>query len=407
MKRGQPRVFYLIFLNLAYAALAAGMCGSAVAAGARLSSGQWGTPVQLLLQEHSVVLLATWLPAMILGFGALRISRDSRPAKAAIVIGLLGLLSLSLPLIRAHFHHRSLQQRLEAALGESDLAAAEQAQTLLRSNPVNLAAWMNLPSRPGPEVLIDTVVFRTVGEQELHLDRYHSDNSLDAPVLIFIHGGGLVAGSRQDTRSWALDYARRGFVALSIDYRLAPRVQIEESVEDVLCAVWWAQASYGGRQPAWIGLVGFSSGGHLALVASDWAARGWVSGDCPVDQQSIHAIVAVAPVTDLSFYGSTVLGLDIQNSPERAARIAPIALAAQGIAAPPRMIVHGRRDSVVPFEQTVAYVDALADSAAVTLLLDPPWSDHLFYAMPGGLASQVTQYHMDRFLAWAQQATGE
>ena len=66
------------------------------------------------------------------------------------------------------------------------------------------------------------------------------------------------------------------------------------------------------------------------------------------------------------------------------------------------MVVHGHLDTVVDFSQTQSFMAVRDPQRAATILLDPAWSGHVFYALPKGLASQITLFYIDRFLAWSQ-----
>ncbi len=61
------------------------------------------------------------------------------------------------------------------------------------------------------------------------------DDNTELPVVITIHGGGLVAGDRKISRPFSLELAKRGYLVFSIEYRLAPRANVAEEFDDV-CA---------------------------------------------------------------------------------------------------------------------------------------------------------------------------
>ena len=97
------------------------------------------------------------------------------------------------------------------------------------------------------------------------------------PVVIMIHGGGWRTGDKANEsqgRQKASFFTGRGFVYVSINYRLSPAVQHPAHVEDVARALAWISdhiASYGG-DPKRIFLMGHSAGAHLAaLVTTDEA----------------------------------------------------------------------------------------------------------------------------------------
>ena len=60
-------------------------------------------------------------------------------------------------------------------------------------------------------------------------------DTAELPVIVTIHGGGLVLGDRKMARKYATLLAKRGYLVFSIEYRLAPRANAAEQLDDV-CA---------------------------------------------------------------------------------------------------------------------------------------------------------------------------
>lgn len=91
-------------------------------------------------------------------------------------------------------------------------------------------------------------------------------------VIIFIHGGSWSSGDKNTYWWLGRNFARRGVVAVTINYGLAPINGYRQMADDCASAVKWVVqniASYGGN-PARIFLMGHSAGGHLAeLINSD------------------------------------------------------------------------------------------------------------------------------------------
>jgi dienelactone hydrolase len=100
------------------------------------------------------------------------------------------------------------------------------------------------------------------------------------PTIVLIHGGSFSGGSRTDLASAAREYARRGFVVASIDYRLQPNSTPTEqlqaatnAIDDATESVRWlkANAATYGIDTTRIGLVGSSAGGAIALGVGNWS----------------------------------------------------------------------------------------------------------------------------------------
>ena len=96
------------------------------------------------------------------------------------------------------------------------------------------------------------------------------------PVLIFVHGGGFVAGNKRTSGSpfydnimlWAV---KNGFVGVNVTYRLAPQAAWPAGAEDLAAAVQWVadKINERGGDPARIHLMGHSAGAvHVANYVS-------------------------------------------------------------------------------------------------------------------------------------------
>jgi acetyl esterase/lipase len=123
---------------------------------------------------------------------------------------------------------------------------------------------------------------------------YRPPGVVDAPVVVYYHGGGWVLGNEQMNAwvcSWVAD--RVGAVVLSVGYRLAPEHPFPAAVDDAWDALE-AIVSGGrafGADGSRLAVMGDSAGGNLAAVVSQRAAA---SGQPRIAQQ-----VLIYPVTDL------------------------------------------------------------------------------------------------------------
>ena len=112
------------------------------------------------------------------------------------------------------------------------------------------------------------------GSSELNLlDVFMPQNVTSGrPVLIFVHGGGFVRGSKRQPNSpfydnvmlWAV---KNGFIGVNIDYRLAPEAHWPAGAQDVASAVQWVtkEITERGGDPSRIYLMGHSAGAfHVA-----------------------------------------------------------------------------------------------------------------------------------------------
>jgi acetyl esterase/lipase len=74
-----------------------------------------------------------------------------------------------------------------------------------------------------------------------------------APVMFWIHGGGWETGDKSDVAQKPQFFVDRGFVFVSVNYRLLPKVEMLDIFRDVAKAFRWVHdhiAEYGWRAEA-------------------------------------------------------------------------------------------------------------------------------------------------------------
>jgi acetyl esterase/lipase len=131
-----------------------------------------------------------------------------------------------------------------------------------------------------------------------------------APVAVYVHGGSWVSGD-YDTGGFIIDrigpaLAARGFVVVSLNYRLGPRGHWPDQIVDVKCAIRYlrANAPHFHIDPAEVGAWGQSAGGHLvALLGTAGPSAGWDVGAYLGQSSSVQAVVDMAGPSDLLTMG--------------------------------------------------------------------------------------------------------
>ena len=114
-----------------------------------------------------------------------------------------------------------------------------------------------------------TVVYKRAGGCKIALNLYRPSGATRLPVVVWIHGGALIMGSRVGVPGHLLDLCRdHGFALVSIDYRLAPQVKLPAIVANVRDAFGWLRTDgpAAGLDPARIVVAGASAGGYLTLM---------------------------------------------------------------------------------------------------------------------------------------------
>jgi len=148
------------------------------------------------------------------------------------------------------------------------------------------------------------LVYAKYGDREMHLDLYRPNNADEKlPAVVCIHGGGWQKGERRNHAHIAQTLADRGFVAVTISYRLSGEARFPAQINDCKAAVRWLRANaeqYGVDVNA-IGATGLSAGGHLvALLATSGGVAGLEGEGGNADQSSaIQAAVAMGAQSDL------------------------------------------------------------------------------------------------------------
>src|SRR5262245_51178549 len=100
------------------------------------------------------------------------------------------------------------------------------------------------------------------------LDVYYTPEAKDRPVVFWIHGGGWQTGDKKDVQIKPRVFNEKGFVFVSINYRLLPAVEMGEINRDVAKAMRWTHehaAEFGG-DPKRVFVMGHSAGAQLAAL---------------------------------------------------------------------------------------------------------------------------------------------
>jgi acetyl esterase/lipase len=172
-----------------------------------------------------------------------------------------------------------------------------------------------------------TVVYGDHLRQQV--DVYTPDDAVgDAPLVVFVHGGGWQIGNRSMVQAKPQHFKDQGYVFASAGYRLLPDAPVEQQAADIGAALraLRAQAESGGFDPDRIVLMGHSAGAHLAaLVASDPTyagdAFGAIRGVVLLDGAGYDVVKAAAtPTMELPTLYKDVFGSD----PARQKALSPI-----------------------------------------------------------------------------------
>jgi triacylglycerol lipase len=127
------------------------------------------------------------------------------------------------------------------------------------------------PVLAADEAPIDRVrgaVYSSPGGEKLKADLYQPQGAGPFPAILVVHGGAWRSGNRAQLAWAAQIMARRGYVAVAIEYRHAPKAPFPAQIEDCQAAVAWMRdnAKQFRIDPQHIGAYGYSAGGHLVAL---------------------------------------------------------------------------------------------------------------------------------------------
>ena len=182
------------------------------------------------------------------------------------------------------------------------------------------------------------------------------------PTILWIHGGGWVEGDKRKEPNGISILApllvSKGFVAVSCNYRLAPKHRHPAQVDDVQRVVRWlrANAEKYHIDPDRIGAVGISAGGHLASMLAVQETRTKHKDDLDKFSSGLQTAISLNGPTDLRDTPELKTGIldkaiqnllgDQSGSKEARDDASPIAFVSKDSA--PMLFIVGTKDTLVP-----------------------------------------------------------
>lgn len=230
------------------------------------------------------------------------------------------------------------------------------------------------------------ITYVVANNYEAKLDVYERRDVTDPqPTLIYIHGGGWVAGAKESGFGFLMPWFEMGWNVVSVEYRLARVSRAPAAVEDCLCALRWIGTNAKQHHIDLTKLVvtGDSAGGHLALTTGMIPESAGLDRECPgTPLPKVAAIVDWYGITDVGdlldganrkSYAVAWLGARSDRE-EIAKRISPLSFVRSGL--PPILMIHGDADPTVPFAHSVRLHEALDAAAVPNQLFTVPGGKH-------------------------------
>jgi len=288
---------------------------------------------------------------------------------------------------------------LSAAVALADAGQLDEADPTA-TNPVG--SGFVAPVAPAGFVYYHDIEIGTGGSRTLKIDicAPARDPGKKLPVLASIHGGGWNKGNKNDHANKLVSWAEKGYVGATFQYRLTPEgAKFPAQLEDVKLAVRYLKANADKYflDPSKIAVWGSSAGGHLAaLLATTGHVKelegsgGWHQ----VDSSIACAVDFSGPAdftTEFSNRWSSVtklLGQPAKVDLDKARAAMPGTYAAKSNAS--LLVLHGNADPVVPYTDSVYFVDQLRTAGA-----------DVIFGLVGGAGHSLSAYGWTAELAYA------
>ncbi len=236
-----------------------------------------------------------------------------------------------------------------------------------------LVAWA-VPMSPGADprfIASNDLVYAKWGGVEQKLDlAYPVGGPGPFPAVVVFYGGAWRTGNKWGNRPTLAEFARRGYVAISPQYRHCPRDLFPAQVHDAKAAVRWlrSHAAEYRVDPDHIGAMGYSAGAHLSLMLGMTGPDDGLEGDVPAGSPSskVQAVVNYFGPTDLAaddvpaFSKGLMrdfLGGTREEKPEAYVKASPLTFLTADDA--PVLTFHGTKDPLVPATQATRLADAM------------------------------------------------
>lgn len=237
------------------------------------------------------------------------------------------------------------------------------------------------------------------------------------PVMLVLHGNGGTGKRDPSAQALARHFARKGYLAVSVDYR---NTAFPEPVLDVRCAVRWIKGSAEALEAdaQKVSVVGIGFGGYLAvlLAASGEREKFPKTGDLTEGAKKatsgVRAAINLFGPTELQnqywkensvgFRGPRILSTFLPVSPVADLKLFLMASPPAHLSeeSSPVFTIHGTKDDIHPFEHA-AFLDEQMRRAQIAHTLHPvPGANHGLLEPNGELKKERLLSALDAAGAW-------
>lgn len=259
------------------------------------------------------------------------------------------------------------------------------------------------------------------GDPAQALDIYFPERPGDQPLplVIWIHGGGWSAGNKSHVPF--ANQLLRGYVVASLEYRFSQNAKFPAQIQDCQAAIRWLRgnAKKYGIDPARIGVGGGSAGGHLsALIGTSGGKNVFPKiGGHDDESDRVQAVLDIFGPTDFwtvvaqsdadksvksAFKWndgdpySQLIGARLGEDKAKCDAVSPVRYVTADN--PPFLILHGDRDALVPYAQSVELSELLVKAGVPVILQRIPGAGHGGPGFNLPAVNELTNSFFDKYL---------
>ncbi len=249
---------------------------------------------------------------------------------------------------------------------------------------------------PTHEVVVDTQIYADGQSIDVY---YVPAGSKEKPIIVYMHGGGWVSGSRTNREYDARVFAKNGYVVFCMDYELSGKEQHlwKQTQSQMDMAMDWIQAHAKDYRASIkrLYLTGDSAGGNLALITA-------YRMNADTRRPDVRAVCVDYPIVDpVSFYnneafymsdlakGSIIAYTGGTPEQKKDAYEALTVYRYVNESCPPTAIFLGQADTLVPPEPSYILCQQLQDHNIDNQILAVPFANHILDYQPASVGNQA------------------
>lgn len=312
-----------------------------------------------------------------------------------LVLGTITLIIFCSPIVRAYNVASDLDKRLENAFGVKD----SDMQGFHQKKPFSF--WQMITGNGAKKIPFVTYHYANTSGEDLTLNYSPSAVAGVRPCLFVVHGGSWTRGNNSEIAAVNNYFANAGYQVVTINYRLAPKYPSPAQQQDVKSAFVWVKSHATELKIDTNNFVmlGRSAGASIVLTAAYTMHEPGVKGVAAFyganDMLWSYDHPDNLKIMDSRKVQREFLGGTLEQVKEKYILESPYLQAnAQSI---PTLLVHGKNDAHVYYEQSVRLAKRLDELGVKNMLLSFPWATHGCEYNLNGPAGQLSMYSVERF----------